>query len=126
MPRLPRRRRILVVDDHPDIRRLIRDILTPMGYEVEGVASGRTALRRLREDRCTALLTDYRMPGMTGAELIDRAEGEGRRLPKLLMTGVVDDDLEAWLRAHRDVRLLSKPFGPGDLARALSRLRMKK
>ena len=126
MPRPPRRRRILVVDDHPDIRRLIRDILTPMGYEVEGVASGRTALRRLRERRYAALLTDHRMPGMTGAELIDRAKAEGCRLPMLLMTGGVDDALEDWLRARREVDLLYKPFGPRQLARALGRSRMKK
>jgi len=123
MPRPPRRRRILVVDDHPDIRRLIHDMLAPLGHEVVGAASGRTALRRLSEGRYDALVTDYRMPGMTGAELIERLREERRRPPALLMTGVVDEVLEAWLKARPDVGLLYKPFGSRDLVRALARLK---
>ena len=123
MPRLPRGRRILVVDDHPDIRRLIADILTPLGHEVDGVASGRTALRRLKEGRYRAVVTDYRMPGMTGTELIDRIRQEGLRIPALLMTGVVDEILEAWLQSRPAVGFLHKPFGPRDLVRALGRMR---
>lgn len=122
MPRTPRRRRILVVDDHADIRRLVRDILSPLGYETEEAASGRTALRRLKERRYDAVLTDHRMPGMTGSELLDRMREEGLQVAALVMTGSVDEGLEAWLRRRPRVKLLAKPFGPRALARAVASL----
>lgn len=120
MPRLPRRRRVLAVDDHPDIRRLIRDILSPLNYDVEGVASVRRALRRLEEGRYAGVVTDYRMPGLTGLDLITRMRKAGRRTPVVLITGVVDEEVEAWVAAHPTVTLLHKPFTPRALARALA------
>lgn len=120
MPRLPRRRRILVVDDHPDIRRLIRDILAPQGIEVDAVASVRGALRRLSGGRFSAVVTDYRMPGQTGLDLIVRMRRAGRRTPVVLITGEVDAGLDAWLGAHPGVALLPKPFTPRGLIRALA------
>ncbi len=60
--------RILVVDDDPQIRRVMRVALTRQGYEVDDAKSGEEALERLREPRFDLVLLDMNMPGMGGLE----------------------------------------------------------
>jgi len=60
--------RILVVDDDPQIRRVMRVTLTGQGYEVDDVKSGEAALDKLREERFDLVLLDMNMPGMSGVE----------------------------------------------------------
>ena len=58
--------RILVVDDEPQIRRIMRTTLTAAGYEVDDVRTGEEALAKLREYRPDLVLLDINMPGMSG------------------------------------------------------------
>ena len=58
--------RILVVDDEPQIRRIMRTTLTGAGYEVDDAKSGEEALAKLREFRPELVLLDINMPGMSG------------------------------------------------------------
>jgi len=58
--------RILVVDDEPQIRRIMRTTLTTAGYEVEEAKTGQEALTKLREYRPDLVLLDINMPGMSG------------------------------------------------------------
>src|SRR5512147_1316049 len=58
--------RILVVDDEPQIRRIMRTTLTGAGYEVDDARSGEEALEKLREFRPELVLLDINMPGMGG------------------------------------------------------------
>jgi hypothetical protein len=57
--------RILVVDDDPQIRRVMRVTLTGQGYEVDDGKSGDAALEKLREERFDLVLLDMNMPGRT-------------------------------------------------------------
>ncbi len=61
--------RILVADDDAVIREGLRRILTAEGYEVETVSNGRAALERLEQKRFKLLVTDLKMPGMSGLEV---------------------------------------------------------
>jgi CheY-like chemotaxis protein len=63
-----RTRRILVVDDDPDIRAALEDALSVSGYEVAAARNGKEALQRLRSSRCDLVLLDLMMPVMTGWE----------------------------------------------------------
>ena len=69
--------RILVVDDEPQIRRVMRTTLAAHGYEVEDARSAEDALERLRANRHDLVLLDINMPGMGGVEAcrIIRQEG---------------------------------------------------
>jgi two-component system KDP operon response regulator KdpE len=58
--------RILVVDDQPQMRRLMRSTLTAAGYEIEDAKTGEEALQRVREFRPDLVLLDINMPGMGG------------------------------------------------------------
>ena len=60
--------RILVVDDDPQIRRVMRVTLTGQGYEVDDAKSGDAALEKLREERFDLVLLDMNMPGLDGLE----------------------------------------------------------
>lgn len=57
---------ILVVDDSADMRRLVADVLSSVGYEVAGVPSGAAALRFMAQQTPDVLVTDLFMPGMSG------------------------------------------------------------
>jgi two-component system KDP operon response regulator KdpE len=59
---------ILVVDDDPQIRRVMRVTLTGQGYEVDDAKSGEGALEKLRDERFDLVLLDSNMPGMNGVE----------------------------------------------------------
>src|SRR6185503_10468261 len=60
--------RILVVDDDPQIRRVMRVTLTAQGYEVEDARSGEEALDKLRQRQSDLVLLDMNMPGLGGVE----------------------------------------------------------
>ena len=71
--------RLLVVDDKPDNRTLLRQALAPVGFEIREAASGREALSLYREWSPRAVLMDIRMPDMNGLEAIRQIRQEGRK-----------------------------------------------
>lgn len=77
--------RVLVVDDEPDLRFVLRRLLESAGYEVDEAMDGMSALDRFREEGADLVITDGDMPRMDGAELIStlREEGGGQ-LPIIL------------------------------------------
>ena len=115
--------RILVVDDDPQIRRVMRVTLTGQGYEVDDVKSGEAALDKLREERFDLVLLDMNMPGMSGVETC-RAIRETSEIAIIVLT-VRDseaDKVEA-LDAGAD-DYVTKPYNaPELLARMRAALR---
>ena len=81
--------RILVVDDEPDQRFLLRRIFERAGHEVTDATDGAAALRIVRESAPDLVVTDMMMPVMTGAELIRCLRGEPAtaHIPILAATG---------------------------------------
>ena len=115
--------RILVVDDDPQIRRVMRATLTARGYEVNDASSGEAALGRLREQACDLVLLDMNMPGMDGLETC-RTIRAGSEAPIIMLTvrNTEQDKVDA-LDAGAD-DYITKPFGaPELLARIRAALR---
>ena len=77
---------VLVVDDDPGQRGLIEAFLLGQGFRVETAKSGAEAQARLAEGRPGMLISDVRMPGMTGLELLERVTKTHPGLPMLLVT----------------------------------------
>ncbi len=110
---------ILVVDDEKPNRTTLRRILEKEGYEVEEAASGKDALDQLRAHSTALLLTDLKMPGMDGVELLRACAVVSPDTEVVLMTayGTVETAVESMKEGAYD--FLTKPLKRHDLLRAV-------
>src|SRR5436190_4805397 len=83
-------RRILIVDDDAGQRSLLDSFLRGQGFDTFTAISGEQALKVLGEQEFNMMISDVRMPGMTGLETLRRARQEGLSLPVLLVTAYAD------------------------------------
>lgn len=79
--------KILVVDDEPQIRELLRRFLTKSGYEVTTVESGAEAIKKITDKSFSLVLSDVMMPGMDGLETLSRIKKIDGLLPVIMMSG---------------------------------------
>jgi len=113
---------ILVVDDEPDIRDLVRDILEDEGYSVTTAESGEAARAALRERRPDLILLDIWMPDIDGISLLKEwSEGEGLPCPVIIMSGhgTVETAVEATRLGAYD--FLEKPLSLAKLLLTVER-----
>jgi two-component system response regulator GlrR len=106
---------VLLVDDDPDLLKLISLRLTSAGYRVRTADSGETALAALAIARPGAVITDLRMPGIDGLQLFDAIHRQHPALPVIILTahGTIPDAVSA---THRGVfGFLTKPFDSQEL-----------
>ncbi len=109
---------ILVVEDDPDLRTYLAEILRNLNYEVLAVPNAQSALTILlqAERRVDLLLTDIVMPGINGRELGRRAQEMRPELPILYMTGYSRNAVVHHGRLDEGVELLQKPVSQAELA----------
>ena len=102
--------RILVVDDEANARNALAEILREEGYGVETAADGFKGLARFREFLPDLVLTDLKMPGMDGVELLGKLREIEPTMPVIVMTayGAVDTAVRA-MRAGA-IEYLTKPI----------------
>jgi len=118
--------RVLVVDDEPDGRDVIAQILSSRGAETAAAGSADEAIRVLQSFKPDVLLSDIRMPGKDGYQLLQELHsletGEGRNVPAIALTGFAraEDRKLALLNGYRFH--LAKPFDPGELIAAVAML----
>lgn len=112
---------ILLVEDEPPIRALTREFLESLGYEVLAAAGGEEALRAAEQftGRIDLLLTDVRMPGMSGRELAHRLLPLREGMKVLYISGFVDDILAREGVSNTNEWFLEKPFAFDDLAQKI-------
>jgi len=115
------RERILVVDDEPDVLSVCERVLRGDGYTVRTVSSGFEAVQIASMEPFDCLLTDIKMPGMDGLDVVSSARTLSPHLVCITMTGysTMDTAIEA-LRLGIE-EFLVKPFTPQDLLSAVSR-----
>jgi DNA-binding NtrC family response regulator len=107
--------RILIVDDDSGQRSLLDSFLRSQGFDTKPVASGEQALEVLRAEAFSMMISDVRMPGMTGLETLRRVRKEHAVLPVLLVTAYAD--IREAVGAMRDgaVNYLAKPIDLDEL-----------
>ncbi len=79
--------RILIVEDEEGMREFLKILLAKQGYEVTGCENGEEALKRFREENYHVIVTDIRMPGMDGIEVLSRIKEIDPSVPVIIMTG---------------------------------------
>jgi two-component system KDP operon response regulator KdpE len=115
--------RILVVDDEPQIRRIMRMTLTGAGYEIDDAKSGEEALRKVREFRPDLVLLDINMPGMSSLAACSEIRGDTDIAVIMLSVRNSEADKVEALDAGAD-DFVTKPFStPELLARIRAALR---
>jgi CheY-like chemotaxis protein len=114
--------RILVVEDDPQLRPVVVRLLQHAGYDVAETASGAAALQFWRESGADMVLTDIKMAGMSGIEVILQLRAHAPTVPIVAMSGVGPWDLETLRDAHLlgAVGILQKPFTREELLRAVA------
>ena len=118
----PTRPQVLVVDDEPQIRELVAAALRREGYEVTVQPDGEAGLEALRTSRFDVLLTDLKMPRMSGLDLIRNAREITPGLGAVLITAYASTETAVQaLRTGAD-DYLTKPFRLEDLRNTVSRV----
>jgi CheY-like chemotaxis protein len=112
---------ILVVDDERDARQLTVDVLVRSGYDVEAVEDGAAGLAALLAGKYDLIVTDNKMPRMSGIEMIEKLRSARMGLPVIMVTGYLPEHefvRKPWLKP--DV-ILEKPFSNDDLLAAVKK-----
>ena len=111
---------ILLVDDDPDLLKLISLRLSAAGYRVKNAESGEIALAQIAVSRPAVVVTDLRMPGIDGLQLFEQINAQHPTLPVIILTahGTIPDAVAATQRGV--FGFLTKPFDPQDLLKKVA------
>ena len=110
-------RKVLIVDDEPDIRKILVDVFEREPYDVFSVGSGKEALALLAGEPVDVVISDERMPGMNGSELLSIVRKQFPETIRIILTGHAS--IEAAIRAINEgeiYRFFTKPCNIVDLA----------
>lgn len=116
------RSRLLIVDDDPGMRENLSELFESLGYEVRTAANTPDALAVLEEVEVDLLLTDYKMPGPTGIELIEEAWKRQPMLRAVLMTAFGDSFAAMESVRRGAVGYLNKPFEADEIVALVERV----
>jgi len=107
-------RRILVIEDHEDNRRIVRDLLTPAGYELIEAVTGEEGVAMAETQRPDLILMDIQLPGLDGYEATRRTKANPalRQIPIIAVTSYAlsGDDVKA--REAGCDAYVTKPYSP--------------
>jgi two-component system, NtrC family, response regulator AtoC len=118
---LPEKKQVLIVDDEPNLRKMLSAQLSRDGYDVLTAEDGEQGLSLLREHHIDLVITDLRMPKVDGMTLLREALREDRELPIVMITahGTVDTAVEALKLGAFDY--LTKPFDKDEVRQIVAK-----
>ena len=113
--------RVLLVDDHPEVRSTTAAVLEEGGHSVVEAENGADALALLKKRDCEfdLLITDYAMPHLSGTDFLREARVLCPEVPALLITGYAETEMIS--DRPKGVEMLLKPFTPSVLEAAIGR-----
>ncbi len=114
--------RILIVDDDDGVRENLAELFQVVGYSVVTAGSAPEAMGKLAHHDVDLLLTDYRMPGPNGVELIESARRVKPGLRAILMTAFGDSFTEIESVRRGAIGYVNKPFEADEITHLVSRI----
>ena len=115
-------KKILIAEDDAFFRDAMEHLLNSSGHETRPCSCGKEALACLEDEAFDILITDFRMPGMAGLELIGKARNLDPTLAMILVTGVPPEELGDRLKKSKIDGFLSKPIDWQELSLLLKSL----
>lgn len=117
---------ILVVDDEQSMRDFLKILLQKEGYKVETAGDAETALSYLRDDDFSLVISDIRMPGMTGLELLGHIKEEDPGLPVIMITAFASPNDAVHAMKNGAFDYISKPFNVDEIKSVIESATSKK
>lgn len=112
---------ILIIDDEIDMHWALEKALSQDGYEIIKADNGAEGLKILASRDISVVLLDYKMPGMTGLEVLEEIRKQWPELPVIFMTGYNSITTATDSMAKGTTAYVSKPFRLDDLKNTLQR-----
>ncbi len=115
-------KRILIVDDNPNMSSLLCEMLEVFDYESVRAGDGTQALEALEKDHFAMVITDMRMPNMTGLELLKEVKNRHPKMPVVLISGYSVAEVDNAVDGVKADGFLGKPLMMSDIERLLNTL----
>ncbi len=111
--------RVLVIDDEPSIRHILRCSFEAHGYEVIVAEDGQRGVAMARRQRPDVIVLDLLMPVMNGHMVLDALRSDGRtdRVPTVVLTALAQASTRERCTEQGAIAVLTKPFDPGEVVR---------
>ncbi len=114
-------KKIIVVDDEPDIRESVKNILEDNGIPVETAQNGNDFIKKISKDKFDLIILDILMPGLTTKEILSELEKKKIKTPIIFLTVVRFAEQTKDMIAPQMVDYIEKPFDNQDLIKRVKR-----
>ena len=114
-PTMIERPQLLITDDDRDFRETLQDLFRGRGYQTLLAANGEEAVRIVNEQEVHVVLMDFQMPRLTGIETVRRMRAQNDRLPCILISGAVNDEVLAQAEEVAIFHVLQKPVSISEI-----------
>ncbi len=119
-------KKILLIEDVPDMQKVIAYRLKAGGYAVVTASDGLEGIKKAETEKPDLIVSDYALPKMTGSEIVRHLRGseKTRHIPIVVLSAYVRRNMEKAVEVPADV-YLSKPFDAGELMSTIEKLLAK-
>ena len=114
--------KILIVDDNPNMSNLLSEMLEVFDYESKTASDGVQALEELEADKYAMIITDMRMPKMSGLELLQIVKENYPKIKVVLISGYSSGEIESQAQDLKADGFIGKPLMMADIEKVLSDL----
>jgi DNA-binding response OmpR family regulator len=118
--------RIMIIEDDEEMRSLMKDFFEEEGFETDSVSNGVDALRMLSKDHFDLVITDIRMPGLTGLDILPRIRSLKPETPIIVMTAYGSDDVRRRSLERGATTYLEKPIHLSKLRTVIREMVLRK
>ena len=115
-------RKILIVDDNPNMSSLLAEMLEVFDYESLRAGDGLEAIEKVEKNDISLVITDMRMPKMSGLDLLQKIKEKRPDLPVVVISGYALDDEGSNLLSNMADGFLNKPFKMSDIEQLLKQV----